>query len=220
MALVMYDLDGTLIDTASEIALAVNATLMQYKFNVVTENQVKSWIGHGTVWLMQQAWPDKRDIYVEGKWSQVMESFMQHYKDVVGTISKPYPTAVETLTKLKKQGIKQAVVTNKEEPYTSKILAQHNMKGLFDLLISGNTLLYKKPNPAVVDHCLEILGETKQNSLFVGDSYIDVATAKNAGVTCWVVPYGYNAGRDIAKANPDKMIDSISKVSDFFNLKL
>lgn len=218
MALVMYDLDGTLIDTASEIALAVNATLMQYKFNAVTENQVKAWIGHGTVWLLLQAWPDKRDIHVEGTWNKVMENFMQHYKDVVGTISKPYPTTVETLIKLKKQGIKQAVVTNKEEPYTSKILAQHNMKGLFDLLISGNTLLYKKPNPAVVEYCLEVLGETKENSLFVGDSDIDVATAKNAGVTCWVVPYGYNAGRDIAEANPDKMIDSISQVSEFFNL--
>lgn len=218
MALVMYDLDGTLIDTASEIALAVNATLMQYEFNAVTENQVKAWIGHGTVWLMQQAWPDKRDIDAEDTWNKVMKNFMQHYKSVVGTISRPYPTALETVIKLKKQGVKQAIVTNKEEPYTSKVLAQHNMKGLFDLLISGNSLPYKKPNPVVVEYCLEALGETKENSLFVGDSEIDIATAKNAGVTCWVVPYGYNAGRDIAKANPDKIIDNISKVSGFFNL--
>lgn len=218
MALVMYDLDGTLIDTASEIALAVNATLIQYEFDVVTENQVKAWIGHGTVWLMQQAWPNKCDIHVEARWNTVMENFMQHYKSVVGTISRPYPTALETVVKLKKQGIKQAIVTNKEEPYTSKILAQHNMNGLFDLLISGNSLPYKKPNPAVVEYCLEALGETKENSLFVGDSEIDIATAKNAGVTCWVVPYGYNAGREIANANPDKMIDNISKVSRFFNL--
>lgn len=218
MALVMYDLDGTLIDTASEIALAVNATLMQYEFKAVTESQVKAWIGHGTVWLMQQAWPDKRDIDAEDTWNRVMKNFMQHYKNVVGTISKPYPTALETVIKLKKQGVKQAVVTNKEEPYTSKVLAQHKMKGLFDLLISGNSLPYKKPNPAVVEYCLEALGETKENSLFVGDSEIDIATARNAGVTCWVVPYGYNAGRDITKANPDKMIDNISEVSRFINL--
>lgn len=218
MALVMYDLDGTLIDTASEIALAVNATLRQYGFKIVTEEQVKAWIGHGTVWLMQQAWPDKRDVDAHDTWSKVMENFMQHYKDVVGTASKPYSAALETLTKLKEQGIKQAIVTNKEEPYTSKILAQHNMKDLFDLLISGNSLPYKKPDAAVVKYCLEALGETKESSLFVGDSEIDIKTAKNAGVTCWVVPYGYNAGRDIAKANPDKLIDSISKVPDFFSL--
>lgn len=218
MALVMYDLDGTLIDTASEIALAVNATLRQYGFKTVTEDQVKAWIGHGTVWLMQQAWPDKRDVDAHDTWSKVMENFMQHYKDVVGTASKPYSAALETLTKLKEQGIKQAIVTNKEEPYTSKILAQHNMKDLFDLLISGNSLPYKKPDAAVVKYCLEALGETKESSLFVGDSEIDIKTAKNAGVTCWVVPYGYNAGRDIAKANPDKLIDNISKVPDFFSL--
>ncbi|HSI24454.1 MAG TPA: HAD-IA family hydrolase, partial [Methylotenera sp.] len=200
MALVMYDLDGTLIDTASEIALAVNATLRQYKFNTVTEDQVKAWIGHGTVWLMQQAWPDKRDVDAHDTWNKVMENFIQHYKHVVGTASKPYPAVLETLTKLKEQGIKQAIVTNKEEPYTSKILAQHNMKDLFDLLISGNSLPYKKPDAAVIAYCLEALGETKESSLFVGDSEIDITTAKNAGVSCWVVPYGYNAGRDIAKA--------------------
>jgi phosphoglycolate phosphatase len=218
MALVMYDLDGTLIDTASEIALAVNATLSQYKFKTVTEDQVKAWIGHGTVWLMQQAWPDKRDVDAQDTWKKVMENFMQHYKHVVGTASKPYSAVLETLTKLKEQGIKQAIVTNKEEPYTSKILAQHNMEDLFDLLISGNSLPYKKPDAAVIKYCLEALGETKENSLFVGDSEIDIKTAKNAGVTCWVVPYGYNAGRDIAEANPDKLIDNISKVPDFFSL--
>jgi phosphoglycolate phosphatase len=218
MALVMYDLDGTLIDTASEIALAVNATLKQYQFNVVHEKEVKTWIGHGTGWLMQQAWPDKSDIHEQDIWTKVMEDFMQHYKRVVGTISKPYPSAIETLTKLKKHGIKQAVVTNKEEPYTSKILAQHNMLDVFDLLVSGNSLPYKKPDAAVVEYCLAALGETKENSLFVGDSEIDITTAKNAGVACWIVPYGYNAGRDIAKAGADKMIDNISKVPVFFNL--
>ena len=218
MALVMYDLDGTLIDTASEIALAVNATLKQYGFDAVSEDQVKAWIGHGTVWLMQQAWPDRRDIQAQDTWNTVMENFMQHYKYVVGTVSRPYPDALETLIKLKNKGVKQAIVTNKEEPYTSKILAQHHMKDIFDLLVSGNSLPYKKPDAAVIAHCLEALGETKENSLFVGDSEIDINTAKNGGVTCWVVPYGYNAGRDINKANPDKLIDSISKVPEFFNL--
>lgn len=217
MALVMYDLDGTLIDTASEIAMAVNATLIQYGHCAVSEGQVKDWIGHGTVWLMQQAWPDKHDISVQDTWNAVMENFMQHYKNVVGTISKPYPNTIETLIHLKKQGIKQAVVTNKEEPYTSKILAQHNMQGFFDVVISGNSLPFKKPNAAVIEHCLQVLNESKKNSLFVGDSEIDITTAKNAGVTCWVVPYGYNAGRDITLANPDKVINSISKVCRFFN---
>lgn len=216
MALVMYDLDGTLIDTASEIALAVNATLRQYQFNVVTENQVKKWIGHGTDSLMQQAWPDARDVAAADTWKYIMQAFMQHYKNVVGTISKPYPTAIETLIKLKELGIKQAIVTNKEQPYTSKILAQHNMQSFFDVVVAGNSLPFKKPNPAVIEYCLDVLGESKQNSLFVGDSEIDVITAKKAGVTCWAVPYGYNAGCDIVTAKPNKMIDSLDEVPHFF----
>lgn len=216
MALVMYDLDGTLLDTVGEIALAVNATLKQYDFNSVSETQVETWIGHGTAWLMKQAWPDKRDVEASDTWKKVMESFMQHYKQAVGTKSKPYPTVIETLTNLKKQGIKLAIITNKEEPYTSRLLKQHHMNDFFDLVISGNSLPFKKPNAQVIEHCLKALGEAKQNSLFVGDSAIDIATAKNAGVTCWVVPYGYNAGRDIRKDNPDKLIDSIGEVLHFF----
>jgi phosphoglycolate phosphatase len=216
MALVMYDLDGTLIDTADEIAMAVNATLSQYGHVTVSEAQVTSWIGHGTVWLMQQAWPNKIDIEIADTWKAVMKNFMQHYKNVVGTMSKPYPAVIETLNALKKQGVKQAIVTNKEEPYTSKILAQHNMQIFFDVVVAGNTLPFKKPNPEVIEHCLEVLGESKQNSLFVGDSETDVTTAKNAGVICWAVPYGYNAGKDISLANPDKLINSLAEVPNFF----
>ena len=216
MALVMYDLDGTLLDTAGEIALAVNATLMHYGFAVVSEAQVKNWIGHGTAWLMQQAWPEKRDVEATETWKNIMQVFMQYYSQAVGSKSRPYPSVIDTLAQLKKQGIKQAIITNKEEPYTSKLLVQHNMNDFFDLVISGNSLPFKKPNPHVIKYCLEVLAETKQNSLFVGDSAIDIATARNADVACWVVPYGYNAGRDIREENPDKLIDSLENVSDFF----
>ncbi len=212
----MYDLDGTLIDTAGEIAMAVNATLSQYGHDMVSETQVTSWIGHGTALLMQQAWPKKNDIEFVDTWNDVMGSFMQHYKNVVGTISKPYPAVIETLKNLKEQGVKQAVVTNKEQPYTNKILKQHNMDSFFDIVVAGNTLPYKKPNAAVIEHCLQTLGESKKTSLFVGDSEIDVTTARNAGVTCWVLPYGYNAGRSIATANPDRLINNLDEVPQFF----
>ncbi len=216
MALVMYDLDGTLIDTASEIAMAVNATLAQFGYTAVSELQVKNWIGHGTAWLMQQAWPDKRDVETAETWKSIMQAFMQHYNQAVGSKSRPYPNVMETLMQLKKQGIKQAVVTNKEEPYTSRLLAQHKMQDFFDVVISGNSLAFKKPSAQVIIYCLEVLAETRKNCLFVGDSAIDIATAKNANVTCWVVPYGYNAGRDIRDENPDRLIDCIAEVSDFF----
>ena len=83
-----------------------------------------------------------------------MENFMQHYKNVMRTIGKSYPNITETLIHLKKQRIKQAVVTNKEQPYTNKIMARHNMQDFFNVMISGNSLPYKKPNPIVVEYSL------------------------------------------------------------------
>ena len=117
---------------------------------------------------------------------------------------------------MQEQGVKQAVVTNKEEPYTSRVLQAHGITQYFDVVISGNTLPVRKPNAQVVQYCMAVLGQTTANSLFVGDSETDVATAKNADVLCWVVPYGYNAGRDIREANADKVIDNVSEVLGYF----
>jgi phosphoglycolate phosphatase len=208
-----------LLDTAEEIALAINATLQQHGFDEISELQVKNLIGHGTAWLMQQAWPNKQDIASVNTWDNIMQAFIGHYNQVVGTKSKPYAGVLETLIELKKLGINQAIITNKEEPYTSRLLKQHNMNGFFNLIISGNSLPFKKPSAQVIEYCIDKIGDTKQKSLFVGDSAIDIATARNAGVTCWVVPYGYNSGRDISEENPDKLIDTVIEIKQFFKFK-
>jgi len=215
MALVMYDLDGTLLDTAGEITDAVNRTLALYGQPAVDEAQVRTWIGHGTAWLMKQAWLTTEHI-PELAWDEVMNCFIQHYIDSVGTTSQLYPFVRETLLKMKEKGIKQAVITNKEQQFTDRLLKKHDLADVFDLVISGDTLAVRKPNPEVIHYCLNTLLETADNSLFVGDSAIDIATAKSAGVLCWAVPYGYNAGNDIRLANPDRLIDDIRTVPDFF----
>lgn len=217
MALVMYDLDGTLVDTAGEIALAVNNTLTQYGHPEVYERQIKVWIGYGTAWLMTQAWPNKAESASPQAWEAIMRDFMLHYNAALGTKSRLYPKVLETLVALKKRGIKQAVITNKEQPFTSHVLEKNGIAAYFDLVISGNTLAVKKPNVAVAEHCFNTLGETAQTSLFVGDSEIDMKTARNANITFWAVPYGYNGGRDIRLSNPDKLIEDISAVTQFFS---
>lgn len=214
MALVMYDLDGTLLDTAGEITDAVNRTLALYDQPAVDEAQVRTWIGHGTTWLMKQAWHTTERIPAPA-WDEVMNHFTRHYIETVGTTSQLYPFVRETLDKVKKKGIKQAVITNKEQQFTEPLLKQHGLADFFDLIISGDTLAVKKPNPQVIHYCLNTLRESSASSLFVGDSEIDVATAKSAGVLCWAVPYGYNAGRDIRLANPDRLIEDIREVPDF-----
>lgn len=213
----MYDLDGTLVETVEEIACAVNVTLSQHHHNEIPVSQIKDWIGNGTEWLMKQAWPDKDVIKEPWVWNVIMEEFTYHYNEAVGTKSKPYPHVVDTLNTIKKLGVKQAVITNKEQPFANRVLEENGIKSFFDLVISGNTLPVKKPNAGVIHYCLETLLEDAETSLFVGDSAIDIATAKNAKITCWAVPYGYNGGKDIRLSNPDRLIKDLSLVPSFFN---
>jgi len=219
MALVMYDLDGTLLDTASEITKAVNLTLEDFSCRHVDEADVRRWIGHGTGWLMEQAWAANAANNPANKavaWSDVMGRFMIHYGATAGTSSQFFPKVVETLQKVKSIGIKQAIITNKETKFTQRIVEKYDLAQYFDMVICGDTLPFKKPHPGVIEHCIHALESSAGHSLFIGDSEIDVATAKAAGVVCWAVPYGYNHGRPISMADPDRLVPDISDVPNYF----
>jgi len=211
----MYDLDGTLLDTASEIAEATNLTLKEFNLPPVSQNQVRDWIGHGTGWLMKCAWEEQKGSD-KAKWDEVMARFIHHYEATAGTTSVPFPFVLETLRKARDYGLKQAVVTNKETRFTNRILEKHGLTNLLDMVVCGDTLSVKKPNPAVIQHCLDTLGVAQGEALFVGDSSIDMATAKAAGVLCWAVPYGYNLGRPIEETLPDRIVPDIREVPNFF----
>ncbi len=211
--LMMFDLDGTLIETAPEICDAVNDTLVQFDLPVVIQTQVNGWIGHGTRELLIQA------LAFSGK-SQVAAvrasptlalieaEFDTHYQSRCGTRSHLYPYVREVLEQLRSKGVKLAVVTNKEGRYTKTILDAHQLMPLFDLIVSGDTLPTKKPDPAGILNCLDQFQIARHHALFVGDSSIDVATARNADVAVWALPYGYNMGQPIEACKPDRVIQN------------
>lgn len=215
MAVVMYDLDGTLLDTAAEIAQAVNLTLAEFGHDSVEESQVRDWIGHGTGWLMKTAWQNTPGP-MDAPWDKVMERFIYHYEATAGTRSTAFPYVLETLQRTRDYGVKQALVTNKERRFTERVLERHGLSDAFDMVICGDSLSVKKPDPAVIDHCLLTLGATRGEALFIGDSEIDISTARAAGVVCWAVPYGYNLGKPIADAMPDRIVPDIRDVPNFF----
>ncbi len=215
MAVVMYDLDGTLLDTAAEITQAVNLTLAEFCHAQVSQAQVRDWIGHGTGWLMKTAWQHTSGP-TDAPWETVMERFIHHYEQTAGTSSRPFPHVLDTLRRARAYGVKQAIVTNKERRFTERVLERHGLADAFDLVICGDSLAVKKPHPGVIEHCLSALGATRGEALFVGDSEIDVSTARAAGVICWAVPYGYNLGRPIADAMPDRIVPDIRDVPTFF----
>jgi len=216
--LILFDLDGTLIETAPEIADAVNDTLRHFELPEVSQQQVNDWIGHGTRELLIQAlaWigGTPADTVRQSERFKVIEAeFGRYYQQRCGTRSHLYPRVRETLQQLLDAGVKLAVVTNKEGRYTQAVLDAHRMAPLFHRVVSGDTLPVKKPNPAAIDDCLQRFGVARERALFVGDSSIDVATARNAGIAIWALPYGYNMGQSIESCHPDRVIPDFSALT-------
>lgn len=218
-ALVMFDLDGTLIETAPEICDAVNDTLLRFDMATVSQDNVDQWIGHGTRELLIQALAHAGKTTVEmiraaDYLPLISAEFDRNYQKRCGTRSQLYPHVREVLQQLRDDGVKLAVVTNKEGRYTQTVLDAHQLTPLFDRVVSGDCLPTKKPDPAGIQSCLDQFQVHRARALFVGDSSIDVATARNADVTVWALTYGYNMGQPISACAPDRVIDDCSVLLD------
>lgn len=212
-----FDLDGTLVETAPEIADAVNDTLRYFDWPVVTQQQVNDWIGHGTKELLIMALASVTQSSVEAvrmsdDLKQALPIFDRYYQERCGTRSHLYPHVKEVLTRLRQQGSKLAVVTNKEGRYTDIVLRVHELTDLFDIVVSGDSFPVKKPNPTSVQNCLARWNVLPQQALFVGDSSIDAQTARNANVPVWLLPYGYNMGQTVQSCQPDRVIANFSEL--------
>ena len=213
--LILFDLDGTLIETVPEIADAVNDTLLQFGHAPASQQQITDWIGHGTRELLIQALAQATHASAEAvrgsaQFATIEAAFGEHYLRRCGSRSQLYPQVRATLTALRAAGVRLALVTNKEARYTQAVLAAHQLDQAFDRVVCGDTLAVRKPNPAGIESCLQQFGVAPERALFVGDSSIDVATARNAGIAVWVLPYGYNMGQPIAASAPDRVIVDVS----------
>jgi phosphoglycolate phosphatase len=213
--LIMFDLDGTLVETAPEIMDAVNDTLGCFDLGLVTQQQVNDWIGHGTLELLIQAlaFSSQRpvaEVRASAQLHSMTARYNGFYEQRCGSRSRLYPQVLDTLVALRALGVKLAVVTNKEGRYTRTVMDVHQITQLFDAVVCGDTFATKKPDPAGVRHCLQRFDIRPERALFVGDSSIDVATARNAGVSVWVLPYGYNMGQPIETCAADRIIADCS----------
>lgn len=222
--LILFDLDGTLIETAPEIADAVNDTLTRFDLPTVSQQQVNDWIGHGTRELLIQALAFTSHTTADtvrhaDSFKLIEAEFGKHYQRRCGTRSRLYPQVRETLQALRSAGVKLVLMTNKEGRYTRTVLDAHQLAPLFDHVISGDTLPVKKPDPAGIHDCLRRFGVAPGRALFVGDSSIDVATARNGGIAVWALPYGYNMGEAIEACQPDRVIPDLSALTTSLSIR-
>src|SRR5580765_601696 len=217
--IVSIDLDGTLVDTAAEIAEAANRALESHGMARRSEAEITLLIGNGLHDLMKEvlarALRDQPELADKVNTSEVFECLDRHYADTTGTMAVAYPGAREALVQLKAAGVKLACVTNKEIRHAHRVLQATNLNNFFELTIGGDSLPQKKPHPSVLRYVVDTLGGDRLRTAHVGDSATDVAAARNAGVAAWVVPYGYNAGRPIADANPERIFPGLLQVAEY-----
>jgi len=209
--LLSFDLDGTLVDTAGEIAEAANRAIAEFGLPRQPVAELTLLIGHGAHALMRQLLA-RLGAAVEV--DRVLARFEHHYLATTGTLGLPYPGCAAMLQRLREDGVRTACVTNKESRLAQQLLCHHGLAGAFDLVIGGDSLPHKKPHASVLQHVAAALGVPMSQVAHVGDSATDVMAARNAGAAAWAVPWGYNAGQPIESAEPDLVFDSLPAVAD------
>lgn len=212
---VMFDLDGTLIHTAPEIAAAINHMLADLSLPALSSQQIEAYIGEGAQTLIKRSIAANADCSAE-VFEQAQALFFSHYAHSV-TQSQPYDGVREGLTALKQKGLRLACVTNKPEKFTLPLLHASGLMPFFEIVVAGDTLAKKKPDPIQLLHICAKFNVLEAEAMLVGDSLIDVKAAHAAGCYIVTVPYGYNQGNPIDESLVDATIDDLTELLDLLN---
>ncbi|KPW92757.1 Phosphoglycolate phosphatase [Pseudomonas savastanoi] len=211
--LIMFDLDGTLVDSVPDLAVAVDTMLAELGRPIAGLESVRAWVGNGAPVLVRRALANHLDHSgVDDELAeQGLEIFMRAYAQK-NEFTVVYPGVRETLKWLQKMGVEMALITNKPERFVAPLLDEMKLGRFFRWIIGGDTMPQKKPDPAALFFVMKMAGVPASQALFVGDSRSDVQAAKAAGVACVALSYGYNHGRPIAEENPAMVIDDLRRL--------
>jgi len=201
--LLIFDLDGTLVDSETDLALSVNAVREQMGFEPLPHATVASYVGQGVTTLMQRALGAQATAE---NLQKAVELFLAYYRLHMLDHTVPYPGVREALDSL--GGRSKAVLTNKPERFSRDMIAGLGMASYFSFIYGGNSFAQKKPDPVGVVKLMDDLGFSKDETLIVGDSDTDVLTARNAGVKVCGVSYGLGS-RTLADTPPDVMLGDL-----------
>ncbi|GAA4651063.1 phosphoglycolate phosphatase [Kistimonas scapharcae] len=216
-AVIMYDLDGTLVDSVPDLAWSIDQMLTQLGMPAAGEDKVRLWVGNGVPVMVKRALADDMDGDQPGRVDEALFEkgyalFREAYSASCGKFSDVYPGVVEFLTAMQAQGVKQAVVTNKSGNFSAQLLEEKGLTQFFFQVIGGDTLPEKKPHPLPLLHVVEQCNVSVEDALMVGDSKNDVIAAKAAGIRVIGLPYGYNHGQPIETAEPDWVVSDLSEL--------
>ena len=206
---VLFDMDGTVMSTLEDMCDSVNAALAACSFPPVTLDETRRYVGNGARRLIEQAVPDGTPREVT---EQVLSFYLPWYASHCMNKTKPYDGIITLMTKLKEAGIRQCIVSNKPDEATARI-SERWFRGLSDFSIGQTDEIRRKPYPDMVWRAMEKFHLNAEDCVYVGDSEVDIETAKNAGIPCISVLWGFRSREALADAGamlfaetPDRLL--------------
>ena len=215
---IAFDLDGTLLDTVHDLAAAVNALLAERGFAPLPKSAVRDMIGQGMPSLVRRALARASgrmaDALSDGELAAALVRYQAHYAACLGRETRSFPGLAAALDRLAAMGFPLAVVTNKASRFVQPHLERAGIAHRFAVVVGGDALPAKKPDPAQLLHVAAVLGVPPRRLLMVGDSANDARAARAAGCPVLLLPHGYNEGRPVQDVDTDGIVDSLAAVAD------
>jgi phosphoglycolate phosphatase len=211
--MILIDVDGTLVDSVPDLAYCVDQMMVQLGRPAHGEAEVRDWVGNGVERLVRRALIGQLEGEPEeADFQRAYPIFLALYAENISKRSLLYPGIREGLNYLKGEGYRLGCVTNKAAQFTLPLLRDLGVHDDFEIIIAGDTLPKKKPDPMPLLYAAEQLSTDPSASLMVGDSQSDVKAARAAGFQIVCMSYGYNHGEDIRRYNPDAVLDSLNEI--------
>lgn len=209
---VVFDLDGTLLDTLDDLMNSVNYALESNGYPARTRDEVRRFVGNGILLLMQRALPSGQE---NPDFEKVFAGFKEHYGIHCNDLTKPYEGIMELLELLKEKGVKMAIVSNKAD-FAVKELSEIYFKGIIPVAIGEKESegIRKKPAPDTVMEALRQLGSTTENAVYVGDSEVDLATAENCGMDYILCEWGFRERKKLEELGGKVFVKKPSEIAD------
>lgn len=217
--LLIFDFDGTLIDSVPDLADAINAMLTILGKDTYPIDTIRNWVGNGSRMLVERALVGKINV-LEGELTaeeadHAEQIFFDAYKNISGSKTVAYPDVDSGLKRLKAAGYTLALVTNKPIRFVPKILQSFGWQDLFSEVRGGDSLAQKKPDSAPLLHVCEALNVTPAQAIMIGDSRNDILAGQNANMDTLGLSYGYNYGQDIRELNPTAAFDDFAALVEY-----
>ncbi len=206
----IFDLDGTILDTLRDLTNSVNFALEKNGLPLRTQNEIRSFVGNGIRLLTERAVPQNASNKLA---DACFADFKTHYKENSAVFTKPYDGIVSLLTDARAKGIKTAVVSNKAD-FAVHTLVEKYFKGLFDYSVGEKEGIRRKPCPDSVLNAVDTLCVNKEKCIYIGGSDVDIETARNSGIPCIAVTWGFRDKAFLEVFSPDYIVSSVDEIID------